>query len=189
MPSARSSNAAFAASALGKGFDYERAATLLGTAVALDEQHDLPDRVGSCWSGPTRCSCADGWRTPGGRTGAPSTRPRADDWAARARPALGLGGVWVNEHRGEVDRRRVLDLQRSALADLPAGADVLRMRLEVRLAAEAVYDGEPVEPVLAALDQAVPSATTTFWPRRSRSPTTHCSLPNTSTAEWPSPTS
>ena len=42
------------------------------------------------------------------------------DPIARARAALGLGGVWVNEHRGEVERTRVLALQRTALAELPS---------------------------------------------------------------------
>ncbi len=39
-------------------------------------------------------------------------------------------------------------------ADLAPEATQLRARLGVRLAAEAVYDGEPVEPVVAALDRA-----------------------------------
>ena len=42
------------------------------------------------------------------------------DPVARAWAALGLGGVWVNEHRSEVERTRVLALQRTALAELPA---------------------------------------------------------------------
>ena len=144
-----------AARALGHSFDYERAAMLLGTAVELHEQHDLTDRVGIVleWADALLvCGRLEDARRAYGR--AVDAAEQADDWASRARAALGLGGVWVNEHRSAVDRRRVLDLQRSALAELPGGADVLRARLVVRLAAEAVYDGAAVEPVLAALDRA-----------------------------------
>ena len=71
-----------------------------------------------------------------------------------AKATLGLGGIWINEHRTRLDWERVIGLQRRALAGLPAGQDKLRHRLTVRLAAEAVYRGGPVEPVLAALQQA-----------------------------------
>ena len=42
-----------------------------------------------------------------------------------AEAALGLGGVWVNEHRTPVEWRRVRALQKRALAGLPAGEDAL----------------------------------------------------------------
>ena len=71
-----------------------------------------------------------------------------------AEVALGLGGHWVNEYRSPVERARVLGLQRRALDGLPAEHAALRCRLEVRLAAEAVFDGAPVEPVLDAVDRA-----------------------------------
>ena len=51
----------------------------------------------------------------------------------------------------EVERTRVLALQRTALAELPRDAFDLRLRLVMRLAAEDVYDGAPVEPVIEAL--------------------------------------
>ena len=80
---------------------------------------------------------------------------RAGDPVAHARAALGLGGVWLNEHRSAADRARVLGRQRTALAALAGdSSDIavgLRARLGLRLAAEAVYDGAPVAPVLAAL--------------------------------------
>lgn len=90
------------------------------------------------------------------------------DPAVRAEAALGLGGQWVNEHRTPLERARILGRQRSArllLLDDEPGADEaggpgdgraasLRVRLDVRLAAEAVYDGDPVAPVLAALERA-----------------------------------
>jgi tetratricopeptide (TPR) repeat protein len=58
-----------------------------------------------------------------------------------ARAALGLGGVWVEEQRDELSRRRMLNLCRRALAALPPDEGMLAARLGVRLAAEAAYDG------------------------------------------------
>ena len=77
-----------------------------------------------------------------------------DDPPALARAALGLGGVWVREHRIADEAERVLALQRRALQSLPADAAVLRARLSVRLAAEEAYHGAPLAPVLAALENA-----------------------------------
>jgi hypothetical protein len=65
-----------------------------------------------------------------------------------ARAALGLGGVWVREHRFTEEAERVGALQRRALAALPDDASVLRTRLVVRLAAENAYRGGPVTPVV-----------------------------------------
>ncbi|WP_328475921.1 AAA family ATPase [Actinoplanes sp. NBC_00393] len=76
------------------------------------------------------------------------------DTVALAGAAVGLGGMWINEHRNRLDRERVAGLQRRALAELPAEQTRLRCRLRVRLTAEAVYQGGPVAPVLAALDEA-----------------------------------
>ena len=77
-----------------------------------------------------------------------------DDPALLARAALGLGGVWLREHRLTDDTARVDALQRRALAALPAEAVALRARLVTRLAAEDAYRGGPVEPVLAAVEAA-----------------------------------
>lgn len=65
--------------------------------------------------------------------------------------AVGLGGVWINEHRARFDWERIVGLQCGTLARLPAGEELLRHRLLTRLASEAVYRGGPIEPVLAAL--------------------------------------
>ncbi len=73
------------------------------------------------------------------------------DRTALAECALGLGGIWLNEHRHTAERARILALQRQALDALPAGTEVLRARLVMRLAAEAVYDGGALEPVHRAL--------------------------------------
>ena len=76
---------------------------------------------------------------------------RAGDAVALARAALGLGGVWVSEHRLASEAETVRALQQRALDALPAGERILRARLAMRLAAEASYRGAPVAPVLAAV--------------------------------------
>jgi hypothetical protein len=81
-------------------------------------------------------------------TQAARTAEKEDDPVVLARAALGLGGVWVSEHRLAHDAERMLSLQRRALAALPAGERVLRARLAVRLAAEESYRGGPVGAVL-----------------------------------------
>jgi tetratricopeptide (TPR) repeat protein len=68
-----------------------------------------------------------------------------------AEAAVGLGGHWINERRDPVERSRVLGLQRAALARLPPEQEALRCRLAIRLAAEDVYVGGPIEPVQEAL--------------------------------------
>jgi hypothetical protein len=73
---------------------------------------------------------------------------------ALARAALGLGGVWVREHRLPDEDERVRALQQRALVALPREAEVLRARLAVRLRAEEAYHGAPVAPVLEALEDA-----------------------------------
>ncbi len=74
------------------------------------------------------------------------------DACALARAALGLGGVWINEHRLADEAERVRALQRRAFAGLPADAHVLAARLRVRLAAEAAYQGSgTLADLLAAL--------------------------------------
>ncbi len=79
---------------------------------------------------------------------------RERDPVRLARAALGLGGVWVSEHRQAEDAERMLALQRRALDALPQDEVVLRTRLAVRLAAEDAYRSGPVSPVLAAVDAA-----------------------------------
>lgn len=79
------------------------------------------------------------------------------DVLALARAALGLGGVWLREHRLTDETARVDALQRRALAALPPEAPeamVLRARLVARLAAEDAYRGGPIAPVIAAVDAA-----------------------------------
>jgi hypothetical protein len=78
---------------------------------------------------------------------------RRGDREALARAALGLGGVWVHEHRSIVDRTRVLELQRRALAALDADSP-LAARLRTRLAAEEAYLTQVPDTVLVELDHA-----------------------------------
>lgn len=77
---------------------------------------------------------------------------RAGDPRLLAATALGLGGVWVEEQRDELARRRMLELCRRALAELGAGDPVLSALLRVRLAAEHAYDRVPGADVAAAVD-------------------------------------
>jgi tetratricopeptide (TPR) repeat protein len=69
-----------------------------------------------------------------------------------ARAALGLGGVWISEHRETGDIEGMLALQARALDALPAGETVLRARLAVRLSAERAYRGGSVDDVLEAIE-------------------------------------
>lgn len=73
------------------------------------------------------------------------------DTRSFARAVIGLGGVWVNEHRSRVEWERITALQQRALDALPAEEPVLRCRLRVRLAAESSYHGGSIRSVLSAL--------------------------------------
>ena len=77
---------------------------------------------------------------------------RAGDPRFLALAALGLGGVWVEEQRDEMSRRRMLALCRRALAELPVEEELLAARLRVRLAAEHAYGGSTVEDVRVAVE-------------------------------------
>jgi hypothetical protein len=70
-----------------------------------------------------------------------------------ARSALGLGGVWVHEHRSAVERAHVIATQREACTLLADNAP-LRVRLETRVAAEMSYASGDATDVLAAVDRA-----------------------------------
>jgi tetratricopeptide (TPR) repeat protein len=64
--------------------------------------------------------------------------------------ALGAGGLWVHEHRDVVERARVEALWQRAL-DMAEPGSLDEARLVVRATAEGVYNGGPIEPVVAAL--------------------------------------
>src|SRR6185312_3140643 len=77
----------------------------------------------------------------------------AGDAAALAEAAIGLGGLWVHEHRSTLERARVQAVQQRALDALDPD-DALACRLRGRLAAERAYLGEDVEPLLVELERA-----------------------------------
>jgi predicted nucleic acid-binding protein len=139
-----------AARVVARGFDYERAAELTTSAVALGEDVMPPaEQVGVLLEhADALLACG---RLADARPVYLRAAEEAVDPVARARAALGLGGVWVDEHRGRAERLRVLGWQRRALERLPAEEQELRIRLTARLAAEAVYDGADVAPVFDAL--------------------------------------
>jgi hypothetical protein len=61
------------------------------------------------------------------------------DREAFARAAIGLGGLWVNEHRGSYEALRAATIWQDALAGLGSDHEVLRLRLQARIAAERAY--------------------------------------------------
>jgi hypothetical protein len=76
-----------------------------------------------------------------------------DDVEGVARAALGLGGIWVHEHRSTLEQAHVEALQRGALARLDPD-DPLARRLRMRIAAEHAYLDGALAPVMTELDEA-----------------------------------
>jgi hypothetical protein len=139
-----------AARVVARGFDYERSAHLTASAVALAERLATTDELVNVLLEHADALLACGLLADA-RPVYRRALDQATDPASRARAALGLGGIWVDEHRGQAERERVLSGQRLALEGLPADEDALRIRLIARLAAEAVYDGADVGPVFDAV--------------------------------------
>jgi hypothetical protein len=77
----------------------------------------------------------------------------AHDVIGSAEAALGLGGLWVHEHRSTFERARVLAAQRAALLDLDESS-ALAARLRVRLAAERAFESGDGSIVMAELADA-----------------------------------
>ena len=147
---------ASAARAMQRGFAYERAAALFADAVAAAER--LPRR--EAWASlpveHAEAVLACGRLADSRRLFRHAVDVAEDhgDTVTLARAAAGLGGVWLNEHRDPIEHQRMLASQRRALAALGDEHLALRRRLEMRLAAEAVYDGESVDGVREALARA-----------------------------------
>ncbi len=142
-----------AARSMVRDLSYEQAATQLATAAGLYSA-DL---------GPVPAALLLEWAEALLSAGKlAEARPLFDQAAAAAdgqpvvfaEAALGLGGIWINEHRDRVERSRVREMQRQALERLPEDQHALRCRLSVRQAAERVYDGGPIAEVLAAVSSA-----------------------------------
>lgn len=145
-----------AARSMVRSFAYEQADALLSAAIALHESPGLGPATGPLlieWAQAAwLCGRLAEARVRFDR--AVTVAENEGDPVMFAEAALGLGGHWVNEHRSPVARARVLGLQRAALAGLGEDHAVLSCRLTARLAAEAVYDGGPVEAVHQALADA-----------------------------------
>lgn len=144
-----------AARVLVTAFAYEQAAALLAQACTVHEAARLASPLA-----PLLVERADAVLQCGLLTEArglyETTATTADaesDAVTLARAAVGIGGVWVNEHRSRLDWERVVGLQRRALAGLPDTEAVLRQRLTTRLAVEGVYRGGPIGPALTALEE------------------------------------
>ncbi|WP_433509031.1 hypothetical protein ACQP2T_34310 [Nonomuraea sp. CA-143628] len=78
---------------------------------------------------------------------------RHGDADGMARAALGLGGLWVHEHRTAAEAAAVRARQRQALA-LVEPRSSLGLRLRVRLAGEDDYRGGGHEAILAMVEEA-----------------------------------
>lgn len=145
-----------AARALRAEDGFESAAALLARATEIHAAASLADPAAGLAVERAEAVLACG-RLAAARTlfqQAARVAEREGDAVALARAALGLGGVWVSEHRLAADAERMLALQRRALRALPASEEVLRARLGVRLAAEESYRGGPLAAVLDAVDAA-----------------------------------
>ncbi|QUQ63005.1 AAA ATPase domain protein [Kutzneria sp. CA-103260] len=138
-----------AAAKMVRRFSYEQAASLLAQAVSFGEP-----------SAELMLEWSDAVLASGRLAEARVLYDQAADaaWDEQdplryARAALGMGGIWLNERRDQVERHRILGKQRKALAWLPESEAALRLRLELRLAAEQVYGGGPVADVLKTLEE------------------------------------
>lgn len=143
-----------AAGAMITGFAYEEAAALLAAATSVCEQTPatpVPAALLTEWAEAVlMCGRLAEARALFDR--AVTAAEQGGDMALLARSSLGLGGVWVNEHRTTVAWERVAGLQRRALQGLGLEETVLRQRLRMRLAVEELYRGRgSVEAALAAL--------------------------------------
>lgn len=134
--------AEIAAAALVEANEPEAAAELLASADAAHEATGLGPAPASL---PTargqallRCGRLGSARDQFRRAAA--LAEREDDVTSLAHAAHGLGGVWLAEERSPIDRERYLDLLARARDALPDRQATLRLRLEVRLAAERAYE-------------------------------------------------
>ena len=79
-----------------------------------------------------------------------------------ARAALGLGGLWVHEHRSVSAAALVYGRQRQALALVPSNS-ALALRLRIRLAGEADYRAGGHGDIFGLLDDARRSGDAAVW--------------------------
>lgn len=130
-----------AADALVAANDPERAAGLLTSAEATHTTAGLgrpPAAFLAAQAGAVQ-RCGQLARARDLFSRAAAAADHEGDATSLALAALGLGGVWLAEHRSAIDHERVLALQRRARDGLPEEEARLRLRLDVRLAAERAY--------------------------------------------------
>lgn len=148
-----------AAQAMVRNFDYEQADALFSAAMELHTSARLghpPALLALQWA---QAASLRGYMGEAqARYGVAAARAEAEHKPALlGEAALGRGGAWLDEHFTPVEGARALDRYRRSLELLPPDDpdfEPLRCRLTVRLAAEAVFNGGPTEPLRAAVDAA-----------------------------------
>lgn len=144
-----------AAAELVRGFAYEQAAAALADAARAHERSGLgrpPAALLVDWANVVLLYGNLGEaRVRFDR--AASAAADEGDAVLLAKAALGLGGVWVNEHRTPAEQQRVRGLQLKALAGLPARERVLAARLRMRIAAEDSYPDGAIEEAVSILEE------------------------------------
>lgn len=118
---------------------YEAAARLLSESIELHDQSGVavpPDLLLDV----ARAELASG-NLRGARPWFWRAADQADSPAQLAEAAVGLGGIWVDEHRSAIDHAAFMALIDRALAGLGDTRPDLRARLDVRRAAEHAYLG------------------------------------------------
>ena len=144
-----------AARSLVRSFAYEQADRLLTAAVEVHEPvlGPAPGRLLVEWAqAALLCGRVAEARRRFDRALAVAEHDR--DPVLLAEALLGLGGYWLTESREPVERARLLGLQKATLEALPEHQVSLRCRLAARQAAEAFYNGGPIEPMDEALEAA-----------------------------------
>lgn len=140
--------------ALRRTWEFERAAEWAGRGLTLLASTSPPairaELTLACASAVLACGRLAEARTR--YEAAIEPAELAGDHRLLAMAALGFGGVWVEEQRDELSRRRMLGLCQQALVALGPDEPVLAALLRVRLAAERAYDGQPIDAVRAAID-------------------------------------
>jgi len=145
-----------AARAMVHGFSFEQGARLFGDAIDISERAGLAEPRAELWveHAETVLQCGRLARARELFDRAATQALQEDDAECLARAAIGLGGVWVNEHRSPDQQARVQALQERARRGLPPGEEALVARLTVRLAAEERYRLGPLDAVRGAVDAA-----------------------------------
>ena len=145
---------ASAARSLYQALAFEQAVEWAGRGCDLASDVAPPVVEAKLWLAHADAVLACGRLTEARRLYERAVRPAtlADDPRLVARAAIGLGGVWVEEQRDELSRRRMLALCRRARRSLPADESLLAARLAVRLAAEDVYQTRRDDEIAAAVE-------------------------------------